>query len=326
MLDVLCVGDSIYDMFIRPSEAQILASHKRARSNIVDEPLLCFGYGSKINIEELNYSCGGSSANVAVGLKKLGMKTGVVSFVGDDYAGTKIKEQFDANDIDQQYLVCDQKINTSLSFIMRYRKERTILIYRDKFDYATLKLPKTRKSKWLYISHLGKGYEEVYKKAVALASEKNVRIALNPGKTQLRENKRAFLSILKLTEILFLNKEEAEMLVGSRFPLEIKELYYKLANFGAANIVITNGKRGAYVRGEDKKIIYEKSISVESVEKTGAGDAFSAAFLASYAKDKNLSMAIRWGVINGAKVTEEIGAQYGILTHTQIREEYKKIY
>lgn len=322
MLDVLCVGDVIYDMFLKPHEAEMLESCKKSRTRVACEPMLCFGYGEKITVEELNYSLGGSAANVAVGLRKLGMDTGIVSFIGRDYAGDKIKEKLESDGVSIDQLMIDDRIETSFSTILRHKLERTILIYRDKFDYSRLKLPKTKKAKWLYISHMGKGYEEIYKKATALASEKNVKIVLNPGKVQLKEKHKYFLSLLKLTEVLILNKEEAEFLVNSRFPLETKELYYKLSDFGVKNVVVTNGKKGAYARGEDKKIYHEKAISVETVEKTGAGDAFSAGFLASYMDNGDLSRALKWGIINGAKVTEKIGAQYGILTKSEIEEEY----
>ena len=325
MLDILCVGDAIYDMFVKPHEAEVLESCKRARTQIACEPMLCFGYGAKINIEELDYSLGGSAANVAVGLKMLGKDSGLVSFIGSDYAGDKIREKLELDGVDIKYLLIDEKIKSSFSSILRHKLERTILIYRDKFDYARLKLPKTKKSRWIYISHLGKGYEEIYKKAIALASEKNVRIILNPGKIQLEEKKREFISLLKLTEILILNKEEAELLVGARFPLETKELFYKLADFGVKNYIITNGQKGAYARGENKEIIYEKALSVKYTEKTGAGDAFSAGFLASFIDDENLQKALIWGIINGARVTEKIGAQNGILTRSEMEEEYKKI-
>lgn len=325
MLDVLCVGDVIYDMFLKPHEAQMLESCKGSRTQVACEPMLCFGYGSKINVEELDYSLGGSAANVAVGLRKLGMDTGISSFIGRDYAGDKIREKLESDGVNLDQMIVDSAIETSFSTILRYKLERTILIYRDKFDYARLKLPKTKKSKWLYISHLGKGYNEVYKKAMALASEKNVKIALNPGKMQLEGKSKQFLSLMRLTDLLIINKEEAELLVGSRFPLEIKELYYKLSDFGVKNIVITNGKKGAYVRGEEKKIIHEKAINVKTVEKTGAGDAFSAGFLASYIDNQDLGKALRWGIINGAKVTEKIGAQYGILNRSEIEKEYTKL-
>lgn len=325
MLDVLCVGDAIYDMFLKPHEAEVLESCKKARTRVACEPMLCFGYGAKITIEELDYSLGGSACNVSVGLKKLGKNTGLVSFIGEDYVGEKIKKKLISDGVDLSYLLLNENINSSFSTVLRHRLERTILIYRDKFDYSRLKLPKTKKSCWLYISHLGKGYEEIYKKAMALASEKNVKIALNPGKMQLKEKKKQFISLLGLTEILILNKKEAEILVRARFPLEIKELFYKLADFGVKVLVITDGIKGAYACGEDEKIHHQGVISAKSVEKTGAGDAFSSAFLASHMDDENLKKALAWGVINGARVTEAIGAQNGILTKSEIEKEYQKL-
>jgi len=325
MLDIICIGDTTYDMFVKPHEAEILESHKKSRVHVMGEPMLCFGYGAKISIEEINYSLGGSACNVAVGLRKLGKNTGIASFAGIDNTGEKIKGILEKEDIDLSYFKTDRKISSSFSLILRYQTERTILIYRDKIcDYSTLKLPKTKVSKWIYLSHLGFGYEKIYKHCTYLATEKGVKLALNPGKTQLENTRMEFKLILKIADVVIINKDEAQILAASRFPLRIEELFYKLSSFGIKNLVITDGKNGAYARGEDRKIIHQRAMSVDCIESTGAGDAFSAGFLANFIKTNNLNQALVWGVINGAKVTEKIGAQEGLLTEEEILKDISR--
>lgn len=326
MHDIICIGDTIYDIFLKPHEVDLIDSCRISRMDNIHEKLLCFGYGEKINIEEVNYSLGGSACNVGMGLKKLGLKVALSSFVGNDYIGEKIENILIENSIDLKYFQKKSNIETSFSIILRYKKERTILIFRDKFDYAKFKLPNTRNAKWMYLSHLGLGYEEIYKKALNLRTEKNIKIALNPGKTQLNNIKKELLNLLKVTDVLILNKEEAQILAKTRFPLQISELFYRLSDLGVKNLIITDAKNGAYGRGEDRKIIHKNIVEAKVLEKTGAGDAFSSGFLATYIKEENLKKALEWGVINGGKVTEKIGAQNGVLNKEEIETLHQKFF
>lgn len=319
MYDLICVGDTTYDIFIKPHEAEILRSTKSVSLRVPFEKLLCFAYGDKIEVEDVQYSLGGTACNVAAGAAKLGLKTGLMSFCGADDMGEKIKSLIEKENIDLVNFVTDKTIHSTYSFIIRYKNDRTILVYRDNFNYDKLKISKISakggsasgksKTKWVYLSSLGKGYE---KEAVSLASEKNVKIALNPGKMQLEKKQREFMFLLKLAEIVFLNKEEAELLLGARFPLTIEEIYYKISGLGIKNAIVTDGANGAYAR-VDKKIIHQKSMKAQAIETTGAGDAFASGFLAIYIKEGDVNKSLLQGVKNGASVIEKIGAQTGLL-------------
>jgi len=316
MYDIICVGDTTYDIFIKPHEAEILRSTKSVSLRVPFEKLLCFAYGDKIEVENVAFSLGGTACNVAAGVTNLGLNAGLMSFCGADDMGEKIKSLLKQKNISLVNFITDKKIHSTYSFIIRYKKDRTILVYRDEFNYAKLKIKNIKNTHWLYLSSLGKGYE---KEAVKLISEKNIKLVLNPGKMQLKAKKKEFMLLLKLAEIVFLNKEEAELLIGSRFPLQIKEIYYKLSSLGIKNCIITDGANGAYAR-LDKEIIHEQAIKADPVETTGAGDAFSSGFLATYIKENDIKKALRWGVINGGKCTEHIGAQNGLLDKEQIKK------
>ena len=227
MYDLITVGDSTYDIFIKPHKAEVLRSTKSVSLRVPYEKLLCFAYGDKIEVENVQYSLGGTACNVAVGAARLGLKTGLMSFCGADAMGEKIKSLIEKENIDLVNFITDKKIHSTYSFVLSYRNDRTILVYRDKFDYTKMKVRKVKNTKWLYLSSLGSGYE---KDAISLAAEKNIKIAINPGKKQLEEKKKDFMLLLKLAEVVFLNKEEVEMLLGARFPLTIEEIYYKISN------------------------------------------------------------------------------------------------
>lgn len=328
--DFVCLGDAIYDIFIKPHEVEVLDSCKKSRIRVACEPLLCFGYGEKISISKVNTTIGGSSANVAVGLSRLNLKTSLISQIGSDNAAFQVESQLQKEKVDLSH-ICRVSGQNSFSLVLMHKKERTVLVYKAIKDYSLLKFPKNIKSKWFYLSSLGDKYEEVYKKIINLVSQKGIILALNPGKKELSEKKKEFLSLLRICEVLILNKEEAEFLIGARFPLNPKEMFFRLSEFGAKINVVTDGKNGAYAKNSNGEIYkIDKFSDIETLDATGAGDAFSSAFLYQlwcvrktnrndYTAE-DIQNALAWGVINGAKVTEKIGTQAGLQTKSQLEK------
>lgn len=327
--DFICIGDTTLDIFIKPHEAKILDLHKKLRLNVSKEKMLCFLFGDKIEVENVAYSLGGTACNVAEGLAKLGFKTGLVSFRGADDFGKSIDQLLTKTKIKIEKFIVSQKIHSTYSFILRFQNDRTILVYRDNFDYQKLNLQKIKNTRWLYLSSLGYGYE---KEAIGLASQKNIKIALNPGKFQLSEKKKDFLLLLKLSEVVIINKEEAQTLLDARFPLQIKEIYYRLTDFGMKLCVITDGKNGAYARDSEKNIWHIPAMRCKAEETTGAGDAFASGFLCGYTNEianngesqtNNIKKALQYGIVNSAKAIEKVGAQTGLLTKTELEKLVK---
>ena len=321
MFDLIAIGDSTYDIFIKPHEAEILRSSGKVSLRIPYEKLLCFAHGDKIEVENVSYSLGGSACNVASGIARLGLRSGLCSFCGDDEVGEKIRKMIGEEKIELVSFVTDKKIHSTYSFIIRHKGDRTILVYRDKFDYKKIKIKNIKKTKWIYLSSLGRGYE---KDVIKLVAEKNILMAINPGKNQLKKKSSDFLLLLKMAEIVFVNKQEAELFLGARFPLQINEIYRRIAEYGVKNFVITDGLKGSYVK-VGKEIVHQVAYKSNILEVTGAGDAFASGFLGSYIRDFNLKKGLLWGAVNGSKVVEKIGAQNGILNIGDMKKACAKL-
>ena len=61
------------------------------------------------------------------------------------------------------------------------------------------------------------------------------------------------------------------------------------------------------------------------VDKTGAGDAFSAGFMSAIFYGKGLKEALAWGVVNAGNQIKEIGALKGLCDKNQIEKIVKEI-
>jgi sugar/nucleoside kinase (ribokinase family) len=59
------------------------------------------------------------------------------------------------------------------------------------------------------------------------------------------------------------------------------------------------------------------------VEKTGAGDAYTAGFLAAVLNSQPIKEAMRWGAFDAASVIQKIGAEEGLLTKTELEDKLK---
>lgn len=331
MYDVIAIGDATRDIFITPIPEEIDLIKPKSPAEHV-ERFICFEYGEKVTVENAQFDIGGSACNVAVGLHRLGLKAAFVGGLGEDENAQDILGRLEKEGVETKFVKSFKKVKSSFSVILSFKSERTIFVYHGLEDYGKLKIPQNLKANFIYLGPLGRGYEKLYQEAIALAAEKNFKIVLNPGSLQIRAGKEKLASILRVCQILFVNKEEAEKLVESYsstllttggYPVE-KSLLENLKKLGPEIVVITDGPKGAYVY-DGKEMLKAPPFPHHRVELTGAGDAFSSAFLAAQILGEDLRTSLKWGLINGALAVEKVGAQTNLATKSKIEKLILKV-
>lgn len=314
MTDFVCIGDVTQDNFFFINNAEV---HCDLRT---DECELSLKYGEKIPVEEIGVSAGGNGGNVAVGLSRLGLKTKLMTIFGGDERGAWIKRQLLASNVDLENSVTEEKRVSNMSGIILFRRERTILTYHAEGEARLGEIPETS---WIYISSpagkdQGATYDRVQKQK---AAHPEVKIATNPPLWDLKGGRATLEPILKITDVLFLNWEEAETLLGAQKAKgvsEAKKMMQELLALAPKVVVVTDGTAGAY--GSDgKDFFFCKPYGMGAVEPTGAGDAFSSGFLAAMATGLTLNEAMKWGAVNAFSVIQKIGAQEGLLTKSEMQ-------
>jgi sugar/nucleoside kinase (ribokinase family) len=142
------------------------------------------------------------------------------------------------------------------------------------------------------------------------------------------EGRETIESVLKKTDYLFVNKEEAEQLRSgkkhektSNENAYLRKLLVDLQKTGARIVVITNGKHGSYSCDEKGDFYFRGMHPGKVVERTGAGDAFSSGFLAATINGLSIPKAMDWGSANAASVVGKIGAEAGLLTKHEMEEK-----
>lgn len=316
--DIVTIGSITKDLIAFTNEGLVIKNP----SDPFRQKLLTFEIGAKIYFNKIYFANGGGAGNTAVSFAKLGLKSAIISRIGNDTYGQEIISDLKKRKIETKFIQKDKKEKTAFSFILTFKKEHTIFSYRGALNNLKLnkKEIKKIKTKWFYISPLTcPKWEEIFN----FLFEKKANFSWNPGLTQIRAGIRKIKKFLKRTNILILNDDEARELVyyltkKRKNLYKIKYLFRKINEIGVKNIAITCGEKGAYAF--DGKTLYHKpALKVKLINSTGAGDAFASAFTASlFYKPNDLKRALFWGIKNSASVIKKIGAQKGLLNLKQI--------
>ncbi len=316
--EVVSIGDTTVDIFLN-----FLAENSEIRLNS-DTREFCVKYGEKIDVDNCATSIGGNASNVAVGLSRLGVSAALAAELGDDSLSELILAGLRKEKIDESFLVKTPTKSASLSIGISYQNDRTLFTDRPEREHL-FNLSRLRKAKMIFLTSLGNEWKHVYKQVIELVDKTHIPLAFNPGSLQLHEDLELSREVLKRTLILFVNKEEAEQLLFGKEPEKtdnskeyIQGLMNKLAGHGVKNCVITNGVEGSYVRDEEGSYFYHPTPEIKVVEKTGAGDAYTGAFLAAWQMNRSINDAMEWGTQNAVSVIGQMGAQAGLLTQDRM--------
>lgn len=304
--DVVAIGSVTVDLFllIDPQNPHIKFDRNSNE--------LSLHLGDKIVLDSSKLTVGGNANNVAVGLKRLGFNSALVAEIGNDEFCHDILDNLKKEKVAN--LVKQTNTPSSFSVVLNYQDDRTIFTRKveREHDFSFINL----KTEWLYLTSLGKKWEGVYKKVGELIQKSRIRLAFNPGPTQLDAGFNSFSYLLPLTEVLIVNKEEAEKILNLK--AEIKDLLFELKKTGPRIIVITDGTNGSYAIDHKAQYYFHEASKAKVVSRTGAGDAYSSGFLAAYMFNKSIEEAMQWGTKNAGSVIKLIGAQTGLLRREDI--------
>lgn len=315
MSKILSFGDATLDVFLQIHDADIHCKLDR------DACELCFQYADKVLVDKLDFLIGGNAANTAVSFARLGHDSIYFGYTGDDDTGHKIKATLNQNRVDTKFLFFEKGTRANYSTVINFQKERTILVYHEPHHYimpADLEFPE-----WLYLTSTGHGWEKIYNELSSKLSVDKTKLAFNPGTYQFKVPVDVLHPVFAKTYTLFVNKEEAQLLVNNNKEGDIKMLQDKLYQLGPRIVVITDGPKGSYSY-DGRTRLFMPILEAPVVERTGAGDSFSSAFYAALAYGKPIEEAMRWGTFNASSVIGQIGPEVGLLTYDKMQKSIKE--
>ncbi|OYT40173.1 MAG: phosphofructokinase [Desulfurococcales archaeon ex4484_58] len=294
-LDVLCIGHILVDI----------------RFLVDNLP----GPDEEAGILDERRGVGGSAANVAIAVKRLGLNSGVIGKIGFDNFGRIAVDDLLREKIDISGLKISLTTTTGFSVVVRDSRGR-IVIYGFKGAAEEL-LPNdlsvdlVSKTKYLHIASLRL---DTTIKAIELAREYNVKVSWDPGRRLSVLGYRKLEKIINSINILFANEKEIQNITGIR---DYREASKYLIDKGPEIIIVKRGDKGVYVLTSEKEYI-QPACPVETiVDTTGAGDSFAAGFLSGLIRRFTLEDTIKYASIVAALKVSRLGS-HNTPTHNEV--------
>lgn len=313
--DFVAIGDNTTDAFIRLKDA---TTHCKIDKTACE---LCVQFGTKIPYESVDIlHAVGNAANAAVSAARLGLRSALVSDIGDDENGRASVRELKRNNVSTNFIHSHKDMISNYDFVLWYDVERTILV---KHETYPNKMPKGLNANWIYLSSFAHNNEK-YTQEIIEYIEKNpkVNVAFQPATFEISLGAEKLSRIYKRTNAFFCNVEEAQKILSEE-SRDLPTLLEKIHNLGPKIVFITDGINGAYIRKENGEKFFMPVYPHKPVERTGAGDAFASTVVSGLAMGKSIDEAVQWAPINSMSVTQQVGAQKGLLPKEKIQEYIK---
>jgi sugar/nucleoside kinase (ribokinase family) len=144
-------------------------------------------------------------------------------------------------------------------------------------------------------------------KAMQIAKQKGLRVALSLSDSYCVErHQQSYLDAIRDgVDIVLADEDEVAALLGKQ---DFEEIQVALRDFSNL-FVITRSEKGSVIINGDETIVQDALPVEKVVDTTGAGDAYSAAFLYGLTSDQPLAECARLGTWCATKVIQQVGAR-----------------
>jgi fructokinase len=315
MYNIVSIGSVVKDIILVTDRGKIFKTPK----NKLAPEWLGFELGEKIRADIIEESLGGVATNLAIGTKKLGLSSSLMSTIGIDYEW--ILKGLKKNKINTSYISTDKNRQTSSVILVDEKSGERVILYNKSSGTINIDKLDKIKTKWLSVSSLTGKWTKQANQILKYVEKNKTGLILLPSTSQIIDNFLDLKKLLKVSKILILNRNEA-LEAASKLKNKaenIKDLFKLLHNLGPETICITDGTKGAYC-SDNKKIYYSPIKKVKTVDATGAGDAFASGFLGFYLKGVSIKECLKAGIINSASVVQYIGTTRGLLTKKELEK------
>lgn len=274
---------------------------------------------------------GGAESNFAIGLARLGYKTGWISKVGNDSFGEYIVSFIRGEGVDTSRVKVDKTVPTGVYFKEFHETKATKVFYYRKDSAASHITPDDldeeyiASAKYFHITGitpvLSESARQTVLKAIDIAKKNNVKISFDPNirKKLCSEQmlKKCILEVLYSADVVFPGYEEAKFLLYDDSP---EALCKEILNLGPKIVAMKLGKDGCIVANKNT-MKYVKGVKIDRVVDTiGAGDGFDAGFVAGLLQGLDIVQCGKFANEVGAFVTTVVGDVEGLPTIDDIKE------
>jgi 5-dehydro-2-deoxygluconokinase len=285
--------------------------------------------GSRLeDIASFAKSVGGCPSNIAIGTARLGLRSGLITRVGDEQMGRYVKEQMNREGVVLDGITTDPSRLTSL-VLLSVENDKTfpLIFYRDNCADSALNendvnedFVKSSASILVTGTHFSKPHTDAaQRKAMRIANAHGGKVILDIdyrpnlwGLAGLSAGEERYIksdkvsehmkSILPDCDLIVGTEEEVHIAAGSEDTLEALKIIRSLSR---AVIVLKRGPMGCVVYPDaipdalDEGIV-GKGFPIEVYNVLGAGDSFMSGFLRGWLKGEDHATSATWANACGA--------------------------
>ena len=283
---------------------------------------------------------GGSPANIAVGLARLGKKCGFFARVSDDQLGTFVTDYFDNEGIDTSHIKrCQNGEKIGLTFTeIKSETESSIVMYRNeaadlKLDVEDIDEDYINKAKAVLISGTALAESpsrEAALKAVALAKKNGVPIIFDIDYRAYNWKNSDEIAIYYSSVA-----READIILGSREEYDLTEKFIKVGmtdketaaywhSQNAKIVIIKHGKEGSTAYTNDGESYSIKPFPVKLLKSFGGGDGYASAFLYGIFEGWEIIDALEFGSASAAMLVASHACSQDMPSVDAVKEFIKK--
>lgn len=274
----------------------------------------------------------GAELNVAIGLARLGLRSGYISCVGNDSFGRFLTATMDRERVNHAHVKVDQAHRTG--FMLKTRSE-------DGTDPQIEYFRKDSAASHMQVSDLNPTYcasaqhlhltgiyvgvsastsEVIFELATmarrlgnTISFDPNLRPSLWPSKDAMVE---CLNKLASLSDWVMPGLAEGQLLSGRKTPTEIADFYLEL---GASNVVIKLGSEGAYYASGSARGVVAGVPVAKVIDTVGAGDGFAVGVITGLLDGLSLPEATVRGNAIGARVVQFPGDSDGLPTRSELQ-------
>jgi ribokinase len=274
--------------------------------------------GENLLATNLKFFPGGKGANQAVAVARLGAKATFIGAVGKEMLGDFLVGHLESSGIDTRWVRRDSTRSTGCAFITIYPSGNNSIVVDPAANYTLTPEDIERAQESIAEADAVLTVLEIPMETV----EAVLRAGRRAGKLTVLDAgppRRCSTELLKLANIVSPNETELEALTKEKVSgrESIQQAAKKLLDLGAETVVVKMGSDGSMLVTA-KGAVHFPASSIQAVDPTAAGDAFTAALTVKLAAGENIEDAIRYANLAGALAVTKLGALPSLPTREEV--------
>lgn len=279
--------------------------------------------------ESGSINAGGEGVNGSIASAKLGMKSALLCFLGNDQAGDLIKAELEKNGVDTSCIVRTSENPTPVTtiFVAEDGNRKSITNNAHSYNFHPEQYPdRFTDTKAVVIGSLFRAPfndPDVVRAVVTEAHTKGIPVFADTKIPNFRKLTLDDLAdSLPMIDYITPNEDEAKFFTGETEPARMAEAFLSK---GVKNVIIKLGAKGCLFRNSSKTI-FLPAHTIKVVDATGAGDNFMAGFVSEIIRGSDVRDALIFANACGAICTTAVGTGTALNDREQVLRMLKAKY